>query len=291
MKSLVNYIYESSGITLSNKDRKGQLEKWLKDRKYPDYIKTLNKMLEDPKAASLLQDGFGGDLGNMKLKFDVLEIKAKDLEPSQSEIDISKSLKHALRKHENITIDFNEPVIINNSPLITFKGKHIIDGHHRWAEVAILNPEAKMTCFNYDGNISVIEMLKAVQGTIASVMADYNENDKIPISTVNDVSIYKMSDIDIEKYVHEHITQQVCNKLEVLLGLQSQEDVIYYIIENIKRFKKDNRPKHGLPNRGEMPQTNKAGSERGNKTTTTPNTKGSALYKLRTGKINKNAIE
>ncbi len=291
MKSLVNYIYESSGITLSNKDRKEKLEMWLKNRKYPDYIKTLNKMLEDPKAASLLQDGFGGDLGNMKLKFDVLEIKAKDLEPSQSEIDISKSLKHALRKSENIALDFNEPVIINNSPLITFKGKYIIDGHHRWAEVAIINPEAKMTCFNYDGNISVIEMLKAVQGTIASVMADYNENDKIPVSIVDDVSIYKMSDADIEKYVHEHISQRVCNRLEILLNLKSQEDVIYYIIENIKRFKKENRPRHGLPNRGEMPQTSKAGSERGNKNTTTPSERGSALYKLRTGKINKEAIK
>ena len=76
MKSFNQYINEQSlnnlGLiveseTSNNEERKKELEKWLKGKQMPDYIKTLNKMLEDDKAKVLLQDGFGGELGDTKL--------------------------------------------------------------------------------------------------------------------------------------------------------------------------------------------------------------------------------
>ena len=54
MKSLYNFIFESREIeTSSNKQRRKELEKWLKHKNYEDYVDTLNKMLEDPKSAAL----------------------------------------------------------------------------------------------------------------------------------------------------------------------------------------------------------------------------------------------
>ena len=71
MKSINNYIFESREVsTKSNKERRKELEKWLKHKKYDDYVDTLNKMLEDPKAKALLEDGFGGDLGDTKFSDD-----------------------------------------------------------------------------------------------------------------------------------------------------------------------------------------------------------------------------
>ena len=86
MKTLNNYIFESREIeTLSNKERKRELEKWLKHKKYDDYVETLNKMLEDPKAKTLLEDGFGGELGDTKLTFSVKKIPVSQLMPTQKE--------------------------------------------------------------------------------------------------------------------------------------------------------------------------------------------------------------
>ena len=55
-------------------------------------------------------------------------------------------------------------------------------------------------------------------------------------------------------------------------------------------MKTSNYPESGMPNRGEMPQTDKAGTDKHDKTTSTPDSKGSALHKLKTGKIDKDAI-
>ena len=107
MITLKEYIIEHDRITDSNVKRKQELEKWLKNKNYPDYVKTLNKMLDDPKAKSLLQDGFSGSLGNLKLKFSVKNISAKSLRPTQSEIDISKSIKHGLTKTQGVNKYFN----------------------------------------------------------------------------------------------------------------------------------------------------------------------------------------
>ena len=154
MINLKEYIFENARTTDSNTKRKQELESWLRNKNYPDYVKTLNKMLDDPKAKTLLQDGFGGELGNMKLKFSVKNISAKSLRPTQSEIDISKSIKHGLTKPQGVAKCFDKEIIINNMPLITFRGNYVIDGHHRWAQVAAINPNGKMVCFNYDGDIS-----------------------------------------------------------------------------------------------------------------------------------------
>ena len=80
MLSLSNYIFESREIsTTSNKQRRKELEKWLKNKNYEDYVTTLNKMIDDPKAKTLLEDGFGGELGDTKLTFNVKEIPVSQL--------------------------------------------------------------------------------------------------------------------------------------------------------------------------------------------------------------------
>lgn len=286
MITLKEYIFENARTTDSNAKRKQELENWLKNKNYPDYVETLNKMLDDPKAKTLLQDGFGGSLGNMKLKFSVKNISAKSLRPTQSEIDISKSIKHGLTKIESVNKDFKKEIIINNMPLITFRGNYVIDGHHRWAEVAAFNPDGKMVCFDYDGDISPIQMLKAVQGAIAAVMADSNgNNEKIPSGKTQDKNLFDMSEKDIRDYIEQTIVDEV---KEILL---EHNITIDNLVENIVSIQNNNYPESNMPSRGEMPQTDKAGTDRENKQSSFPDKKGSALNKLKTGKIDKDAIK
>ena len=83
-------------------NRKSELERYLKNKKYPDYVKVLDEMVSDPKTKSLVEDGFGGYLGDIQLNFSEKHISVKRLLPTQNEISLESSLKHCLQKKESI---------------------------------------------------------------------------------------------------------------------------------------------------------------------------------------------
>jgi hypothetical protein len=290
MIKLENYIFENARSTSSNKQRKEELEKYLKGKNYPDYVETLNKMLDDPKAKTLLEDGFGGELGDTKFVFSVKNISPKVLRPTQNEIDVDKSIKHALTKPDNLKNDFSKEVIIANMPLVTFRGNYVIDGHHRWAEGAMINPEGKMVCFDYDANISPIQMLKAVQGNIAATLAQREGNQDIPSGKTAGTNLYD-KEWD-ENKVREYIKGKLTDECEKELSKHIDSDnVVDYLVENIMSVKNNNYPEDNAPSRGEMPQTDKAGTETGNKRSSYPDKDGSALNRMVNGKFDKNAVK
>ena len=232
MKNLNLYIFESREIsTTSNKQRRKELEKWLKHKRYDDYVDTLNKMLEDPKAKTLLEDGFGGELGDTKLTFSAKEIPVSQLMPTQSEIDLDKSLKHALVNKESFKKTFTDPIEINK-PIVTFRQNYVIDGHHTWLQAIAINPKGKILSFNYDGDISPIQMLKAVQGTIAAVKADDNNNNgKLPSSKVDGPNFFDDSfdEKKIRKYLEktfdESLTNIYCKHLDICKNKKDITDI------------------------------------------------------------------
>jgi hypothetical protein len=290
MIKLENYIFENARSTSSNKQRKEELEKYLKGKNYPDYVETLNKMLDDPKAKTLLEDGFGGELGDTKFVFSVKNISPKVLRPTQNEIDVDKSIKHALTKPDNLKNDFSKEVIIANMPLVTFRGNYVIDGHHRWAEGAMINPEGKMVCFDYDANISPIQMLKAVQGNIAATLAQREGDQDIPSGKTTGPNLYD-KEWDKNK-VREYVKGKLTDECEKELSKHiDTNNVIDYLVENIMSVKNNNYPEDNAPSRGEMPQTDKAGTETGNKRSSYPDKDGSALNRMVNGKFDKNAVK
>lgn len=294
MISLEEYILENKRTTSSNKDRRNELEKWLKGKKYSEYVNCLNKMLDDPKAATLLKDGFGGELGDTKLTFSVKHLKPKALRPTQSEIDVDKSLKHALDIPSNIDNDFKKEVVIANMPLVTFRSNYIIDGHHRWSEAAIVNPDANMVCFDYDSDeISPIQMLKAVQGNIAAVYAERGTDDDIPSGKTKGQNLYddKWNEKAVRSYIEDNLVDVCEKKLEKYLGVSSKEEVVNVLVENAMSVKTNQYPESGSPNRAEMPQTDKAGTKKGDKKSSYPDKDGSALHRMATQPFDKNAVK
>lgn len=260
-------------LSTINYNRKKELEKYLKNKSYPDYIKTLDEMISDPKTKALIDEAFGGDLGNIKLKFSEQNISVKRLLPTQNEIGLESSLKHGLTKSENIKKFFSNKPIITKFPLVTFNSNYVIDGHHRWSEVLIFNPDAKMTCIDYSGDMSPIQMLKATQGAIAASMGD------IPMSKRKGKDLYECSKREIEDYVKETITDSVINELiNNIYNLNSKDEVIDYIVENCINLRNDHPIMKYAPDRDIMPQAEKAGSEKET---------GSALNKMKNNKVYK----
>ncbi len=302
MLSLNNYIFESREVsTTSNKQRRKELEKWLKHKNYKDYVDTLNKMLEDPKAKTLLEDGFGGELGDTKLTFSVKEIPVSQLMPTQKEIDLDKSLKHALTNKDSFKKTFSNPIEINK-PIVTFRKNYVIDGHHTWLQAIALNPNGKILSFNYDGDISPIQMLKAVQGTIAAVKADNNNNNgKLPSNKVDGPNFFD-DDFDrkkIRKYIEDTFDDSLidvyCEYIPKLsskkLTIQIKEDIINYITERLLDIKANNYPFESAPSRDDMPQVFKGGTDANDKSSALPDKEGSAMNKLKDDKFMKSVTK
>lgn len=295
MKKLYDYIFESQEVlTTSNKQRKKEIEKWLKHKKYDDYVATLNKMLEDPKSATLLEDGFGGDLGDTKLNFSVKNIPVSQLMPTQKEIDLDKSLKHALTEEESLKKTFSNPIEINK-PIVTFRQNYVIDGHHTWLQAIALNPNGKILAFNYDGDISPIQMLKAVQGTIAAVKADDNNNNgKLPSNKVEGPNFFS-DDFDrkkIRKYLEETFDDSLIDiYCKYINECKNKNDIIKYLEERLLDIKANNYPFESAPSRNDMPQVFKGGTDKDDKYSAYPDKEGSAMNKLKDDKFMKSVTK
>ena len=295
MKPLNNYIFESREVlTISNKQRRKELERWLKHKNYEDYVDTLNKMLEDPKSAALLEDGFGGDLGDTKLKFSVVNVPVSQLMPTQKEIDLDKSIKYALTSEKSFKRTFKSPIEINK-PIVTFRQNYVIDGHHTWLQAIALNPNGKMLAFNYDGDISPIQMLKAVQGTIAAVKADDNKNNgKLPSNKIKGPNFFD-DDFDrkqIRKYLEETFDDSLVDiYCKYLKNCHDRKDIIKYLEERLLDIKANNYPFESAPSRDDMPQVFKGGTDKNDKESALPDKEGSAMNKLKDDKFMKSVTK
>lgn len=291
MISLNNYIFESREVsTTSNKQRRKELEKWLKRKNYEDYVETLNKMLEDPKSAALLEDGFGGSLGDTQLRFSVQKIPVSQLMPTQKEIDLDKSLKHALTNEESFKKTFKNPIEINK-PIVTFRQNYVIDGHHTWLQAITLNPNGKILAFNYDGDISPIQMLKAVQGTIAAVKAEDNENNgKLPSNKVEGPNFFDKSfgRKEIRKYLEDTFNDSLIDiYCDYIKECKDRNSIIKYLEERLLDIKANNYPFESAPSRDDMPQVFKGGTDKDDKGSAYPDKEGSAMNKLKDDKFMK----
>ena len=295
MKKISSYIFESQEIeTSSNSQRRKELEKWLKHKNYDDYVDTLNKMLEDPKTKALLEDGFGGKLGDTKLTFSYKEIPVSQLMPTQSEIDLNKSLKHALKNKSSLEKTFTDPILIT-WPIVTFRKNYVIDGHHIWLQAIALNPKGKIAAFNYDGDISPVQMLKAVQGTIAAVKAEDNDNNgSLPSNKVIGPNFFD-DDFDkekIENYIADNLNDSLIDEFHKhIKEITDKRTLVEWLTNSLLNIKANNYPFEYAPSREKMPQAFKGGTDKNDKKSSLPDKEGSAMNKLKDDKFMKSAVK
>lgn len=246
MRTVSNFIFESS-----LKDKKKELLSYFKDKSYPEYVKTLDEMCKDPKSKALLDDGFGGELGDLELDMTFSNIPVQVLMPTQNEIDIDKSLMRYCKENDRVDLLFSKPVRLN-FPLVTFNGTWIIDGHHRWSQVVCFNPDAIMECINFSASASPIQILKAVQGVIAAEEGD------VPSQKVEGKNIYDMSEKDIKKYFEKNFTDESFNKFKDYLTIKDKKEMIEYFSNNTIQMIYDHPLLQYAPDRDYMPQTDKS---------------------------------
>lgn len=231
-------------------ERKKELVSYLKNKNYKNYIQTLNDMLKDPKLRALIEDGFGGELGDIQLDFSEQVIDVDKLDPTQNEIGLTQSLDYGLKSTKNF-VKYFEPFVEIQHPLVTLNKKYVIDGHHRWSEILCFNPKAKVVCINYDGNITPIEMLKITQGAIAATKGEIESHEK------HGENLYNMKKFDIKKYIEQNLADDVVLAFKTRDNgrFVDRDDVVEYITNNTINLVKNHPLLNNAPNRGLMPQT------------------------------------
>lgn len=261
----------------TTEQRRKALVDFFKNKNYHDYISVLNQMAKDDKFRVLVDAAFGGDdnesLGNVKLNNTKDKKRTRMLIPTQSEIDITKSLVWGLKggeKETNVDIALStidkffsgEPIKLGKGeglPIVTF-GSFIIDGHHRWSQVYCFNPSSEMACVDFDGDLSPLEMLKATQGCIAAIRKN------VPSAIVEGSNMFTASEEEISKFISKHILDEVVERIKKYKPeLKDKDSVVGYITKNCMRMKSSNTPMQGTddkaPNRGDMPQTDTVNSK------------------------------
>lgn len=202
------------------------------------------------------------------------DFPVKDLIATQKEIDLENSLSFALEfpyKFIKYGIDINDaktqianalngvPFSINNLPIIIyeFKGNnYICDGHHRWAYVYCLNPNAmtKVIKLSSNKNLDPVRVLKAIQLSIA-VTSNLSE---LPSSHIKDdkLNILKASNDEyIKTYMKDHITEEFIKLVNKILNKNyNLNQIIDILFKHIKSLQRKGYIK-GAPTRKVMPQT------------------------------------
>lgn len=258
MKTLLNFINEA--LTPEDKDRRKELEDLLKKLDYEGYVDKLNEMLKDPRLAEIIKDTFGGPLGTVKLKMINKSIPVGVLLPTQNEIDFGKSLNRGLTEGCTASIDkyFKEPVELG-IPLVTYRQGFIIDGHHRWSQVCSFNRDGKMLCIDFEGgNMSPVEFLKAVQGSIAATLVSQGENSpQLPVASVKPgMNLLKMGEKEIRNKIEENITDECVDALsKYVKEVTDMDSAIDYLVDNAITMQKNNPCIDNASTRPYMPQT------------------------------------
>lgn len=131
------------------------ISKKLKTADLAGYVSSVNDLMNDYKGRRALEL-FAGALskeqlekaGLVNVSFKLVSNKAipvKYLYPTQSEISFSKSLDSLFTKYSSCIPELIKGQSVKLcTPIITCNGCLIIDGHHRWAQVACVNPNATM---------------------------------------------------------------------------------------------------------------------------------------------------
>ena len=169
----------------SNGSEGAEITQELKDADYARFAQILNSDGKSKAFYDYLKNHYkmGDDSLGVIKKASASEGKLKcgALLPTQSNISVSKSLGFVSTPGWSEKI-INDPLTAFDTPTITYAGKYIIDGHHRWSKVyAIHGPNSEIKVLNFPeiSSVSWDDMLKAVQLAIRFLDQDLDLKNKV----------------------------------------------------------------------------------------------------------------
>ena len=212
---------------------------------------------------------------------DAANLPVKNLFPTQAQIGLLDSIGFvAFILPENA-----KNALINNKAdfkgerILTANNKYILDGHHKWSQTYLMNPDATIPALNLTLNVKdENEMLKIVQLAIAAtygsiamkaanaatdiyddtIISKWNTEYKIEgNSTLGLVKAVLEGKCGIETVGEGADIKNVEKFIEIIKtekGLENREAVEKYLAKNADLLKANNNKPEGAPPRSIMPQ-------------------------------------
>jgi hypothetical protein len=247
------------------------------------FVEKMNSMQKETlkNIFSGLKDGSSND---DMVSIKETTVKASDLRPTQSEVVFGKSIPFALQRPEMFMKYYtgDGPFKVgppNNNAIVTFKGKFILDGHHRWSSLYCVNPNASLATFDISAPVSPLAALKLMQASIKG----YIKGQDIPSNQGGGVNLFTIDQNNLFTQVEKYMTPKLAQKYISLGLLKSLEEDIEtgrqqrrqqnpdrerkgqlkavvqtlqgIYLKNINRMQTKNKPVSGATPRPAMPQT------------------------------------
>lgn len=249
-------IYEETGDPDFDKEVKD-----LKSKPGMDSLVSALDGLTDEQLA-LLEKGFGDGEYAEKMNTAVMDIKAKDLHPTQNEIDVGKSLSYQIsgKNPDQVKQILDGGPVTINLPLVVYDYNgtyYIVDGHHRWSQVFLLNPSCQINSIVFKNSAGdtaqdPADMLRDFQGAIAIA-----NDGEVPQSTVKPgMNMFDWSSDQLRDYLEENIQDGMITAYQDFYNSEiDKEDIENSVVSNAGLMKKSNKPINNAPSRAVMPQT------------------------------------
>ena len=220
--------------------------KKLLGKDYASFVKTLGQFIKEPKFLEALR---AGSQSGQKLQLNKMSPAVSNLHPCQNEIDITASLSYPLSLADCASKYLAGGTITVKGPIITGgNGKYIIDGHHRWSQVYLLNPKAQIVALDVSGVNNPDKALKVVQLGIAA------SSGKIPSEPVKGTNLLQIAETTLKQYVLNNIQDQVVQVFQQY-KFADKNAIADYIWKNTQMMQQRNAPVSPAANRNIMPQT------------------------------------
>ena len=249
-------IYEETGDQAFDKEVKDLKSK----SDMGSLVNALDGMTDEQLA--LLEKGFGDGEYADKMDTTTMNIKAKDLHPTQNEIDVGKSLSYQVsgKNPEQVKQILDGGPVTVNLPLVVYDYNgtyYIVDGHHRWSQVFLLNPNCEINSLVFKNSAGdtaqdPADMLRDFQGAIAIA-----NDGEVPQSTVAPgMNMFDWSSEQLREYLEKNIQDGMVSAYQDFYNSEiDKDDIENSIISNAGLMKKSNKPIKNAPSRSVMPQT------------------------------------
>ncbi len=237
-------------------------------KSYPEFVPLLGKLTMDANFMNSLEgDGDGED----KLTVTTKIVRCGDLIPLQNEIGARESLDFPLKSKiprdgiiKMCSTKECGPNVYDSKGrvIITSGGKYIVDGHHRWSSVFVLNPDCKIQVKDIGQYKKGVDALKLSQVIIAVLS---KAKGKLGSKKAKGLNILDASSEEIRKHIESAITDEfVHNYIEANIDedgeslgkdFKNKSQVIDKILENCLALQSQGIDIDAAPNdRGIMPQ-------------------------------------
>lgn len=234
---------EEVKVPLYNTQAEMQLLSKLKSQSYRAYISDLAKLPETDISTKI-------DSSEIDIARTETTLAAATLLPTQREIYLDAVVPRF--KVSELPKYFADVVEIS-APIVTFNDHFVIDGHHRWLSIALLNPKAQISVVNFSSDsLTPIQFLKLLQGAI---VLEEGELPQAPEKKYK-MDIFHKSNKDIYSYIEKEIPLDVLLYLKKEYKLENSDRALTFIYQNALSIKYNNLPAVGSPSRELMPQTN-----------------------------------